>query len=38
MVTVSDVELSITNCTADVDYNTELLEEQLSWFLTEQAG
>ena len=37
-VTVSDVELTVTNHAADADYNTELLEEQLTRFLTEQAG
>lgn len=37
-ITVSDIELTVTNHTADADYNTELLEEQLIRFLTEQAG
>ncbi len=37
-ITVSDAKLSVTNHAAGSDYNTELLEEQLIGFLTEQAG
>ena len=37
-ITVSDVELIVTNHASDSDYNTELLEEHLVGFLTVQAG
>lgn len=37
-IAVSEVDLIVTNHTADADYNTELLEENLISFLTEQAG
>lgn len=37
-VTVTDDELMVSNNATDVEYNTELLEENLIEFLTVQAG
>lgn len=37
-ITVTNVELTVINHAVDSDYNTDLLEENLVGFLTEQAG
>ena len=37
-IIVSDDEITLSNNAADSDYNTELLEQHLMDFLTEQAG
>ena len=37
-ISVTDVDLNVTNHAADADYNTDLLEEQLIAFLELQAG